>query len=382
MSKPSAFEPSPDIALATERLGAHLPAALAPLARVAYNYRWSWTPGARETFAAIDPSRFARVGGNPVRLLTEADADLVDRAAADPAIVERVAALERTLTTDLARPFSGPLSPDRPAAFMCAEFGIDASLPIYAGGLGVLAGDILKEASDLALPMVGVGLLYRRGYFHQRLDTHGLQHEYWVDIDPDRLPAARVCIDDEPFVVHVPIFGRQVAAQVWRVDVGRIPLLLLDTDLPENEKVDRWITARLYDGDPAIRLAQYAVLGRGGIRALQGLGIDPAVVHLNEGHPALALLELTAQRVSAGATFADAFAATRDQVVFTTHTPVPAGNETYPAGQFLGVVADLAAELGIDEKRLLGLGRIDPSDGDEPSGMTALAIRGRAAPTA
>jgi starch phosphorylase len=311
-----------------------------------------------------------------VRVLTEADAEAMRRAASDPALVERVATLARTIDDDLARPFSDALPADAPVAFMCAEFGVDASLPIYAGGLGVLAGDILKEASDQALAMVGVGLLYRRGYFRQRMDTAGLQHEYWVDIDPDRLPAARVCVGDAPFVVHVPVFGRQVAAQVWRVDVGRVPLFLLDTDLAENEPVDRWITARLYDGDPAIRLAQYAVLGRGGIRALQGLGIDPSIVHLNEGHPALALLELTAQEVANGASFDDAFAKARDRIVFTTHTPVPAGNETYPAEQFLGVVSDLSSELGIDDDRLLGLGRIDPANRDEPAGMTALALRG------
>jgi starch phosphorylase len=367
---------SADLERAAARLANQLPEPLAPLARVAYNYRWSWTPFGHETFRAIDPARYDRVGGNPVRLLTEADAEAIQRAASNGELVERVQTLARTIDDDLARPFNDALPADGPVAFMCAEFGVDASLPIYAGGLGVLAGDILKEASDQALAMVGVGLLYRRGYFRQRMDTGGLQHEYWVDIDPDRLPAARVCVDDRPFVVHVPVFGRHVAAQVWRVDVGRVPLFLLDTDLPENEPVDRWITARLYDGDPGIRLAQYAVLGRGGIRALQGLGIEPSIVHLNEGHPALALLELTAQEVARGASFDDAFASARERIVFTTHTPVPAGNETYPAAQFLGVVADLAAELGIDDHRLLGLGRIDPGNGDEPAGMTALALRG------
>jgi starch phosphorylase len=365
-----------ETARAIERLTARLPQAIAPLARVAYNYRWSWTPYGHATFRAIDAERYDRVGGNPVRVLAEADVDVLDAAAGDPGLIQRVRTLADTLDADLARPNAGSFTETRPVAFMCAEFGVDGSLPIYSGGLGVLAGDILKEASDQAIAMVGVGLLYRRGYFRQRLDTQGLQHEYWVDIDPDRLPATPVHVDGKPFVVHVPVFGRSVAAQVWRVDVGRVPLYLLDTDLGENEAVDRWITARLYDGDPAIRLAQYAVLGRGGIRALQGLGIEPAIVHLNEGHPALALLELTAQRVSSGMTFVDAFRATREQAVFTTHTPVPAGNETYPAEQFLGVVADLARELGIDDEQLLGLGRIRPDDRSEPCGMTALALRG------
>jgi starch phosphorylase len=368
---------SVDLERAARTLAAQLPEPLAPLARVAYNYAWSWSPAGHATFRAIDPARYERVGGNPVRLLTEADAAAIERAASDPQLLEQVQGLADAIDADLARPVADAIDPARPVAFMCAEFGVDASLPIYAGGLGVLAGDILKESSDQALAMVAVGLLYRRGYFRQRVDTTGLQHEYWVDIDPDRLPAARVCVEGgAPFVVRVPVFGRRVAAQVWRVDVGRIPLFLLDTDLPENEPIDRWITARLYDGDPAIRLAQYAVLGRGGIRALQGLGIEPGIVHLNEGHPALALLELTAQEVARGASFDDAFARARERVVFTTHTPVPAGNETYPASQFLGVVADLADDLGIDHGRLLGLGRIHPDDPNEPAGMTALALRG------
>ncbi len=367
---------SDDLERAAARLAAQLPEPLAPLARVAYNYRWAWEPGGRATFQAIDPVRFERAHRSPVRLLAEADSEALQRVANDPQLVARVNALASVIDDDLARPYNDALPPERTVAFMCAEFGVDSSLPIYAGGLGVLAGDILKEASDQALSLVGVGLLYRRGYFRQRMDTAGLQHEYWIDIDPDLLPAARVTKDGAPYVVHVPVFGREVAAQVWRVNVGRVPLFLLDTELDENQPIDRWITARLYDGDPAIRLAQYAVLGRGGIRALQGLGIDPATVHLNEGHPALALLELTAQAVAGGASFDDAFAQARRRVVFTTHTPVPAGNETYPAAQYLGVVSDLATELGIDDARLLGLGRAHPDDTDEPAGMTALALRG------
>jgi starch phosphorylase len=367
---------SDDLERAAARLAAQLPEPLAPLARVAYNYRWAWEPGGPDTFRAIDPVRWERAGRNPVRLLADADAEGLRRAADDTQFVARVDALASVIDDDVARPYNEKLPPEHTTAFMCAEFGFDASFPIYAGGLGVLAGDILKEASDQALSLVAVGLLYRRGYFRQRMDTTGLQHEYWVDIDPDLLPAARITVDGAPYIVHVPVFGRQVAAQVWRVNVGRVPLFLLDTELEENEPIDRWITARLYDGDPAIRLAQYAVLGRGGIRALQGLGIEPATVHLNEGHPALALLELTAQAVARGVSFDDAFAQTRQRVVFTTHTPVPAGNETYPAEQFLGVVSDLSAELGIDDARLLDLGRIQPHNTDEPAGMTALALRG------
>ena len=163
------------------------------------------------------------------------------------------------------------------------------SLPVYSGGLGALAGDILKEASDLAMPMVAVGLMYRKGYFRQRIDAGGWQHEYWVDTDPQRLPAARVThADGTPLCIDVPIYGADVGAYVWRVDIGRIPLFLLDTDIARNSPVERWITARLYESDPVTRLAQYVLLGAGGVEALRTMGYDPGVLHLNEGHPVLA----------------------------------------------------------------------------------------------
>ena len=220
------------------------------------------------------------------------------------------------------------MTEDRPAAFFCAEFAIHKSLPVYSGGLGVLAGDILKESSDMGLPLVAVGLMYRHGYFRQRIDASGWQHEYWVETDP-RPRAGRAgdrLGDGEPLTVTVPIGDRAVIAQIWRVDVGRVPLLLLDADRPENDLTDRWITSRLYVGDPGMRLGQYALLGIGGVRALHALGIDPGVVHLNEGHAALACLELArAEREASGGSLEDAFEAVRRRTVFTTHTPVPAG---------------------------------------------------------
>ena len=192
----------------------------------------------------------------------------------------------------------------------------------------MLAGDILKEASDLGVPLVAVGLMYRHGYFRQRIDASGWQHEYWVDTDPDRVPGALVTGEDgEPVTVTVPLGGdRELVAQIWRVDVGRVPLLLLDADRPENDVADRWITSRLYVGDRDVRLSQYLLLGIGGVRALHALGVEPGVVHLNEGHAAFATLELA--RTSSED---DPFEAVRRRTVFTTHTPVPAGNDTYPA---------------------------------------------------
>ena len=282
------------------------------------------------------------------------------------------------VSAELAEPLlDEPVSEDRPAAFFCAEYAIHKSLPVYSGGLGVLAGDILKEASDMGLPLVAVGLMYRHGYFRQRIDGSGWQHEYWVETDPDRVPAALICGDDErPLCIQVPIGERTVVAQVWRVNVGRVPLLLLDADRPENDLTDRWITSRLYVGDPGVRLSQYTLLGVGGVRALHALGIEPGVLHLNEGHAAMACLELArAERERTGASVEDAFEAVRQRTVFTTHTPVPAGNDTYPATQMSETLAGIADEMGVDAESLVRRGRTHPDEGAEPFGVTQFALR-------
>src|SRR6516165_9668365 len=249
-----------DIRRAAEELAGRLPDALAPLARLAYNYRWSWLPGGHEVFQAVDAERFELAGQNPVRLLQEASARSLRRAAGDEGLLERIAAVEAQVKADLERPPYLSIDPARPVAFLCAEYGVHVSLPVYSGGLGALAGDLLKEASDCAVPLVAVGLMYRKGYFRQRIDAGGWQHEYWIDTDPQRLPAALVTGPDErPLTIEVPIYDADVTAQIWRVDVGRIPLFLLDADLPENGPVERWITARLYESDEHIRLAQYVL---------------------------------------------------------------------------------------------------------------------------
>ena len=261
-----------------------------------------------------------------------------------------------------------PVTEDSPAAFFCAEYAIHKSLPVYSGGLGVLAGDILKEASDMGLPLVAVGLMYRHGYFRQRIDASGWQHEYWVETDPERVPAALITGDDgKPLCIEVPIGERTVVAQVWRVNVGRVPLLLLDADRPENDLTDRWITSRLYVGDPGVRLGQYALLGIGGVRALHALGIEPGVVHLNEGHAAMACLELARSGAD--------FEAVRQRTVFTTHTPVPAGNDTYPAAQMAEALAGIASEMGVDPDELVRRGRTHPEESAEPFGVTQFALR-------
>jgi len=364
-----------DIERAVNELAAGLPEALRPLARITYDYRWSWSADGAAVFEAVDPGRWARSGCNPRRLLCETHPSMLARAAGDAALVARVNRLAAELQIDRARPCcAGAVTTQHPVAFCCAEFGLHGSLPIYSGGLGVLAGDILKEASDLALPMVGIGLMYRTGYFHQRIDVTGYQHEYWLDADPERLPCVKVTgADGQPVTVVVPVDHEDVSAQVWRVDVGRVPLYLLDTDLPVNSPVGRWITSRLYESNRAIRLAQYAVLGVGGVRALQAMGIEPSVYHLNEGHPVLGVFELLA-RAQAGGGDADPWARVREQVVFTTHTPVAAGNETYSRGELLATLGRIA-DLAGDREQFLAMGRLHPSDTGEASGMSTLALR-------
>jgi starch phosphorylase len=366
-----------ELARAAETLASQVPDALAPLARLAYNYRWSWMPGGTDLFRSVDPHRWDLCGGNPVRLLQESSVEARARAAENPELLERAAAMEAAVREDLERDAAeGAVSTERPAAYFSAEFAVHASLPIYSGGLGALAGDILKEASDLAIPMVAVGLMYRQGYFRQRIDGWGWQHEYWVDTDPDRVPAALVTgADGMPLTVTVPIRGVHVVAQVWRVDVGRVPLYLLDAERQENDQITRWITSRLYVGDPDTRLAQYLLLGIGGMRALRAMGIDPGLMHLNEGHAAFASLELARSEAENGLDAEEAFEAARARTIFTTHTPVPAGNDTYEGSQVAAALGELAESMGIDVDAVIRRGRTNPDDVHEPFGVTQFALR-------
>ncbi|MDQ3608070.1 MAG: DUF3417 domain-containing protein, partial [Actinomycetota bacterium] len=235
-----------DLTQAARALATRLPEPLAPLASIAYNLRWSWTPGGPELFESLAPYRWELSSHNPVRMLQELSASTLERAAQDGDVLRRAAAIQHTIDADLARPDA-----DAPSvAYFCAEFGVHRSVPVYSGGLGGLAGDHLKEASDRALPLVAVGLMYNQGYFRQRLDAGGWQHEYWVPTDPPLLPAALVCDEQERLVtVKVPIHGEDVVAQIWRVQVGRVPLFLLDTDRSDNSRLARWICSQLYVGD-------------------------------------------------------------------------------------------------------------------------------------
>jgi starch phosphorylase len=356
-----------DIDRAIAGLAARLPGELAVLARIAYNYAWSWDPDGPGVFAAVDPGRWGSCGTNPVRLLQETAYENLQRAAGDTQLLQRAAALDERLQAHRAAPASRD---GGPVAYFCAEYAVHVSLPVYSGGLGALAGDLVKEASDRALPFVAIGLMYRQGYFRQRIDLSGWQREFWLDTDPERLPAALVRGDDgEPITVSVPAHDETIVAQVWRVDVGRVPLFLLDAERPENSEFARFTTSQLYVGAPEVRLNQYALLGLGGIRLLQQLDIDPEIVHLNEGHAAFSALD------APGATLDDAVEHARRRTVFTTHTPVPAGNDAYPGPEVAALLDPIVRERGFDPAAVLALGRTHPEDEHEPFGITQLAIR-------
>ena len=365
-----------DIERGRAQLAEWLPPELQRLADVVFNYRWSWMHGAASLFREIDALAWRRSGCNPRHLIERTPPRRLAALAANTGYVERVRAVADAISAELALPAADlGIAPDRPVAYFCAEFALHCSLPIYGGGLGVLAGDLLKSASDLRVPMVGVGLLYREGYFNQRVDPSGWQHEFWIETDFAGLPA--VCVtraDREPLTIELVLRGRTVVVQVWRIDVGRVPLYLLDTDRPENHPIDRWITSRLYVGDRQTRLAQYAVLGIGGARAIDSMGVQPGVIHLNEGHAALGSVERIRQQVAAGSPFDDALAAVRKQAVFTTHTPVAAGNEGYAEREVEPVLGDFIDSLGIPRDSFYDLGRLVPGNRGEPANITPLAL--------
>jgi len=374
---PRLHDGSRDLERAVAELRERLPEPLAALARLAFNYRWTWLPDGATVFSHVDPALWGRSGGNPRWLLEAAAPRRLRELAGDPGYVKRVAELAARFDEELARPPAalGPAG-EGPIAYFCSEFGAHGSLPLYGGGLGVLAGDFLKGASDLGLPVVGVGLLYREGYFHQRLDAEGWQHEYWTRADFERLPAVLVSDEaDQPLQIELPLRGRGVKIQVWRIDFGRVPLYLLDTDRPDNHPIDRWITARLYIGDRHTRLAQYAVLGVGGTRALARMGIEPRLFHLNEGHAALSAFERLAPLLAAGSSAEEALARVAAQTVFTTHTPVAAGNEWYERREVEPVLDGLRESLGIPPEIFYGLGGLDSRETDGSLSITPLALR-------
>lgn len=349
------------------------------LEALAGDLAWSWSTAANRLFEDLGGAIWRQVGHDPWALLRAmSDAEL-DAAVQDRGLEPTIAAAEEELTH-----LGGEIDPSlaqlrhRPVAYLSAEFGLHESLPIYSGGLGVLAGDHLKSASDRGVPLVGVGLFYREGYFEQTLDAAGWQQERYPTLAPEA-KGLRPALDagGEPLRITVPVGRREVAARVWVLRVGRVQLLLLDSDVAPNAPDDRALTRRLYGGDERTRLHQELLLGVGGVRALRALGIRPSVFHLNEGHSAFACLELAAERLEReGHELDEALAEVGETIVFTTHTPVAAGHDRFAAGLVTEELASFIPRLGLTQPSdLLALGRLDPSDESAPFCMTTLALR-------
>jgi starch phosphorylase len=358
-----------------------LPGPLIPLERLAWNYWWSWAADGEGVFRDLDSEIWEECEHNPRQLLAKTSSFRLAEAATDPVYLERVRRLAETFQSYLTSP--PPLQLDtitneHPVAYFCAEFGVHTSLPLYSGGLGILAGDHLKSASDLGLPLVAVGLLYRYGYFRQRLRNDGWQEEQYRETFPNDLSIHLINNDDgTPLRIEVSIRQRNVLAQVWRADVGRVALYLLDTNIPENAETDRWVTGHLYGGDRETRIVQEMLLGIGGVRLLRKLGISPHVFHLNEGHSAFLTLELAREIVHAEQQpFAAASERVKQQCVFTTHTPVAAGNDEFDTALVVRAFGPgYLQELGLTEDEFLALGRVEAANKSERYGLTPLAIR-------
>src|SRR5215467_11872722 len=358
----------------------HLPERLSGLTQLAFNLWWTWHQEAREVFRRLDYPLWRFTSHNPVRMLHSVSKQRLKEAEQDPALISlydaSIKALGRSLTTKQswwARSF--PHAPNQPIAYFSAEFALHQSLPIYAGGLGVLAGDHCKEAGDLGVPLVGVGFMYPQGYFHQRLSAEGWQEESYEKLNWADAPISPATLaDGQPAITAVPLGDRSVLVAIWRVLVGRVTLYLLDTDLPENAPWDRELSARLYGGDRETRIQQEIILGIGGVRALKALGINAGAFHLNEGHAAFVVLQRIRELLERGRSFEDALDEIRDTTIFTTHTPVPAGHDAFPFYQVEKHLAGCWGTLGQYRDRFLALGAHD-SGGGALFNMTALALR-------
>ncbi|MDR3204056.1 MAG: alpha-glucan family phosphorylase [Deltaproteobacteria bacterium] len=352
-----------------------IPDRLAPLQSMAHNVMFSWQNEIRDLFQRIDPKLWEESGHNPVKLLGLVDQKRFDELARDTGFISQLDETAHRVELYLKSP---PMAPETTCvAYFSAEFGLTTCVPIYSGGLGILAGDHLKSASDVNIPLVGVGLLYQEGYFHQYLNNDGWQMESYLDNLFDVMPLTKVLNDKgQPIKVYVRFKERQAAIAVWKIQVGRVPLYVLDTDLEENPPDIRATTAQLYGGDREMRIRQEIVLGVGGVRALKAMGITPTVIHMNEGHSAFSALErINLLRQDQGLTFDAAREIVRASTVFTTHTPVPAGNDTFDPNLARAYLEDYSKELGISWPVLLGYGRVNPRDDSEPFGVTPLSLR-------
>ncbi len=363
--------------IGTFKVRPSLPEPLRDLLRIAQNLRWSWDHATIDLFRRFDRDLWETMGRNPVRLLGHIDQSLLESAAKDDSFLAHLQGVTESLDTYLSSKSTWynrehGEEKDFLVAYFSAEFGITECLPIFAGGLGVLAGDHLKASSDLGLPIVAVGLLYQQGYFRQYLNAAGWQQEAFEDNDFHLLP-----IEPAPGItIQVEMGGTIVTAQIWRATVGRLQLYLLDTNVPANSQENRKITEQLYGGDLEMRLRQEILLGVGGVRALDALGIKPTVFHMNEGHSAFLSLERVRRLMETeGLTFDEARILASSGLVFTTHTPVPAGHDYFPPELIDRYFSGFMKQLGIGRQEFLALGRQDPSNDFEEFCMTILALR-------
>ncbi len=352
------------------------------LRELARNLWWSWQPNVIALFRELDPVLWRKIDHNPVEFLKRISVEQLERRAAEMALDSRIDYAFRRLAEYLKDTQSwgavhASILRTRPVAYFSAEFGLHESLPIYSGGLGVLAGDHLKSASDLGIPLIGVGLLYAQGYFRQSLDANGWQQEHYLNTDLELLPIESVAgPDGRPLLVSVETATGTLHARVWRVEVGRTTLLLLDANVTENSESDRSLTARLYGGDARVRIRQELLLGVGGVRALHALDINPSVLHLNEGHSAFATLEMIRwQAESTGLPFGEVMRDIAAMTVFTTHTPVAAGHDRFPGPLVEEHLGKIREAVHLSYEDFLGLGRIYPADPSEPFCMTVLALK-------
>ncbi|MGE0822517.1 MAG: alpha-glucan family phosphorylase [Candidatus Binatia bacterium] len=357
-----------------------LPTRIQRLQDLAYNLWWSWHPEAEELFATIDPTLWAITQHNPVKLLQEVGRARFTALTQDPVFLRRYDAVILNFDTDMTTADTWlaqavPSLKKATVAYFSAEFGIHNSLPIYGGGLGILAGDHCKEASDLGLPFIGVGFMYPQGYFHQRLSVDGRQEAVYEYLDRAYAPLVpALASEGQQCLVAVPIGDRQIFVTVWHVQVGRSILYLMDTDVEENAPWDRELSARLYGGDQETRILQEILLGIGGVRVLRALGISPTLWHLNEGHAAFVTIERVRELVTAGTSFDEAVAEVRRTTVFTTHTPVPAGHDAFPFHLIEKYLSNYWGQLGLDREQFLAFGRHHEPWGDVFH-MTVLAMQ-------
>jgi starch phosphorylase len=358
-----------------------LPDELMPLVELAHNLWWCWHGDALELFRRMDPTGWEACYHNPVAMLGQIPQECLVALAKDDGFIAHLQRVSRDLKAYLTKPgwwrktYGDGHAPQ--VAYFCAEFGLSECVPIYSGGLGVLAGDHLKSASELDLPLVAIGLLYQQGYFRQRLNADGWQLELFPRNDFHNMPVHLVRDDEgQPVTIEVEMLDHAVRAQVWLIHVGRIPLYLLDTNVPDNSPEDRHITAQLYGGDQEMRIRQELVLGIGGVRMLKALGIEPKACHMNEGHSAFLSLERCRMLMAEqGASFDEACQAVSASNVFTTHTPVPAGNDAFEPWLIDKYFSNYWPQLGLDRGQFFALGRQEPGSADEPLNLTVLALR-------